>query len=51
MAEIVSKLLPNVVNKVGEIYKATGETLLMIILAGIISLLLQELKIKIMNFI
>lgn len=37
MAEIVSKLLPNVVNKVGEIYKATGETLLMIILAGIIS--------------
>ena len=37
MAELVQKLLPNAVTKIPEIYKATGETLLMIIVAGAIS--------------
>ncbi|ASW44367.1 methionine ABC transporter permease [Clostridium isatidis] len=37
MAELAQKLLPNVLPKVDEIIKATGETLLMIIVAGIIS--------------
>lgn len=37
MEELVQKLLPNVITKLPEIYKATGETLLMIIVAGLIS--------------
>lgn len=37
MADLVQKLLPNAVTKLPEIYKATGETLLMIIVAGAIS--------------
>lgn len=37
MADLVQKLLPNAVTKIPEIYKATGETLLMIIVAGAIS--------------
>lgn len=37
MDSIVQKLLPNVITKLPEIYKATGETLLMIIVAGLIS--------------
>lgn len=37
MEELVQKLLPNVITKLPEIYKATGETLLMILVAGLIS--------------
>lgn len=37
MVDLVQKLLPNAVTKIPEIYKATGETLLMIIVAGAIS--------------
>ena len=37
MADLVQKLLPNAITKLPEIYKATGETLLMIIVAGAIS--------------
>lgn len=37
MADLVQKLLPNAVTKIPEIYKATGETLLMIVVAGAIS--------------
>ncbi len=37
MEDLVQKLLPNAVTKIPEIYKATGETLLMIIVAGAIS--------------
>jgi len=37
MAELAQKLLPNVLPKVDEIIKATGETLLMIVVAGLIS--------------
>ena len=37
MESLVQKLLPNVITKLPEIYKATGETLLMILVAGLIS--------------
>ena len=37
MEELIQKLLPNVITKLPEIYKATGETLLMIAVAGLIS--------------
>ena len=37
MVELVQKLLPNASTKIPEIYKATGETLLMIVVAGAIS--------------
>lgn len=37
MADLVQKLLPNASTKIPEIYKATGETLLMILVAGAIS--------------
>ncbi len=37
MVELVQKLLPNASTKIPEIYKATGETLLMILVAGAIS--------------
>jgi D-methionine transport system permease protein len=40
MAELAQKLLPNVVPKVDEIIEATGETLLMIVVAGIISFII-----------
>lgn len=40
MEELIQKLLPNVVTKVPEIIEATGETLLMIVVAGIISLVI-----------
>lgn len=37
MESLVQKLLPNAITKLPEIYKATGETLLMILVAGGIS--------------
>lgn len=37
MESLVQKLLPNVITKLPEVYKATGETLLMILVAGAIS--------------
>lgn len=37
MESLVQKLLPNVITKIPEIYKATGDTLLMILVAGVIS--------------
>ena len=37
MESLVQKLLPNVITKLPEIYKATVETLLMILVAGLIS--------------
>lgn len=37
MVDLVQKLLPNASTKIPEIYKATGETLLMIVVAGAIS--------------
>ncbi|MBD7914700.1 ABC transporter permease [Clostridium sp. Sa3CUN1] len=37
MEDLIQKLLPNVITKLPEIYKATGETLLMIAVAGLIS--------------
>ena len=37
MADLLQKLLPNAIEKIPEIYKATGETLLMIVVAGAIS--------------
>ena len=37
MVELVQKLLPNASTKIPEIYNATGETLLMIVVAGAIS--------------
>lgn len=40
MESLVQKLLPNVITKIPEIYKATGETLLMILVAGVISFII-----------
>lgn len=40
MESLVQKLLPNVITKLPEIYKATGETLLMILVAGLISFII-----------
>ena len=40
MESLVQKLLPNVITKLPEIYKATGETLLMILVAGAISFII-----------
>ena len=37
MGELLQKLLPNAIEKTPEIFKATGETLLMILVAGSIS--------------
>lgn len=37
MAELVQKLLPNAITKLPEIYNATLETLIMILVAGAIS--------------
>lgn len=37
MADLVQKLLPNAITKIPEIYKATLETLLMIVVAGAIA--------------
>ena len=37
MEELLQKLLPNAIEKIPEIFKATGETLLMILVAGSIS--------------
>lgn len=37
MADLVKKLLPNAITKIPEIYKATLETLLMIVVAGAIA--------------
>ena len=40
MENLIQELLPNVIKKVPEIYKATGETLTMILVSGIISLVI-----------
>lgn len=37
MEGLVQKLLPNVITKIPDIFKATGETLIMILVAGLIS--------------
>jgi len=37
MGDLVQKLLPNVITKIPDIYNATLETLLMIVVAGVIS--------------
>lgn len=37
MENLIQELLPNVIKKIPEIYKATGETLIMILVSGIIS--------------
>lgn len=37
MAELIQELLPNVTKKIPEIYEATGETLIMILVSGAIS--------------
>ena len=40
MGDLLQKLLPNAVEKVPEIFKAAGETLIMIIVAGVISFII-----------
>jgi D-methionine transport system permease protein len=37
MAELIQKLLPNAIKKIPEIYEATGQTLIMILVSGVIS--------------
>ena len=40
MGDLLQKLLPNAVEKIPEIFKAAGETLIMIIVAGVISFII-----------
>ncbi|WP_411169749.1 methionine ABC transporter permease [Clostridium sp. MB05] len=37
MADLIQKLLPNAVKKISEIYEATGQTLIMLLVSGAIS--------------